>query len=109
MSYTEEEILDLEEALSTAGLEEKTSFGILSPEGFEGKFSSAVIKKHGRELISKGLVLKESMLSWKFDGGERFSPVNVLTIQGPRIRAHKEALRIGELYNCTQIVEFVEP
>ena len=111
MNYTDEEILDLEEVLATAGLEERACFGILAPEGFPKDrvhcFSSRVIQDHGRELAGMGLDVRGSTLGW-VSNGESVSTVSCLRIEGPRLRAHKEALRIGELYNCDQIIEFIE-
>jgi hypothetical protein len=112
MNYTEEEILDLEEALSTAGLEERTSFGILAPGEFPKDrvhcFSSTVIRDHGKELAGMGLDVRGSILGWVSNGETVSTSVSCLRIEGPRLRAHREALRIGELYNCDQIIEFVE-
>lgn len=112
MNYTDEEILDLEEALATAGLEERACFGILAPEGFpKGRahcFSSTVIQDHGRELAGMGLDVKGSTLGWVSNGEKVSTAVSCLRIEGPRLRAHKEALRIAELYNCNQIIEFIE-
>ena len=112
MNYTDEEILDLEKSLETVGLEERTCFGILAPEGFpKGRahcFSSTVIQDHGKELTGMGLDVKGSTLGW-VSNGETLSPfVSCLRIEGPRIKAHREALRIAELYNCDQTIEFVE-
>ena len=108
MNYTDEEILDLEEVLTTAGLEERACFGVLAPEGFPKDrvhcFSSKVIQDHGKELAEMGLNVKGSTLGWMFQS----PPVSCLRIEGPRLRAHREALRIAELYNCNQIIEFVE-
>ena len=112
MNYTDEEILDLEKSLETAGLEERACFGILAPEGFpKGRahcFSSTVIQDHGRELAGMGLDVKGSTLGWVSNGETVSTAVNCLRIEGPRLRAHKEALRIGELYNCDQMIEFIE-
>ena len=112
MNYTDEEILDLEEALATTGLEERTCFGVLAPEGFPKDrahcFSSTVIRDHGKELVGMGLDVRGSTLGWVSNGEKVSTAVNCLRIEGPRLRAHKEALRIGELYNCDQIVEFIE-
>ena len=107
MNYTEEEILDLEESLATVGLEERTCFGILAPKGFPKDpihcLSSTVIQDHGKELAEMGLDVKGSTLGWMFQS----PPVSCLRIEGPRLRAHREALRIAELYKCDQIIEFV--
>lgn len=112
MKYTDEEILDLEKSLETVGLEERTCFGILAPEGFpKGRahcFSSTVIQDHGKELAKMGLDVKGSTLGWVSNGETLSPPVSCLRIEGPRIKAHREALRIAELYNCDQIIEFVE-
>ena len=108
MNYTDEEILDLEESLATVGLEERACFGVLAPKGFPKDpihcFSSRVIQDHGKELAEMGLNVKGSTLGWMFQS----PPVSCLRIEGPRLRAHREALRIAELYNCNQIIEFVE-
>ena len=112
MNYTDEEILDLEKSLETVGLEERACFGILSPEGFpKGRvhcFSSTVIQDHGRELAGMGLDVKGSTLGWVSNGETLSPPVSCLRIEGPRIKARREALRIAELYDCDQIIEFVE-
>lgn len=112
MNYTDEEILDLEKSLETVGLEERACFGILAPEGFPKDrahcFSSTVIQDHGKELAGMGLDVKGSTLGW-VSNGETLSPfVSCLRIEGSRIKSHREALRIAELYNCDQIIEFVE-
>ena len=112
MNYTDEEILDLEGVLETAGLEERTCFGILAPVGFSTDrthcFSSIVIQDHGKELTGMGLDVKGSTLGWVSNGEAVSTSVSCLRIEGPRIKAHREALRISELYNCDQIIEFIK-
>jgi len=112
MNYTDEEILDLEKSLETVGLEERACFGILAPEGFPKDrvhcFSSRVIQDHGKKLAEMGLNVKGSTLGWVSNGETVSTSVSCLRIEGPRIKAHREALRISELYNCDQIIEFIE-
>ena len=112
MNPTKEEILDLAESLSDLGVSNRNaSFGLPCPEGFRKErphsFSSTVIREHGKELSEMGLTLKESMMGWAINGGP-ITPTNLLTIQGPWAKAYKQALRIGEMYNCDQLIEFVE-
>jgi hypothetical protein len=110
MNYTDEEILDLEEALETVGHAKQVTLALVEPDGWNeqklGSFGSFTENTHGKDLAEQGLTTNTSMILIPGEEGKRSR--SIVKIIGPSIRATKALDVIYEKYNCTMALDFTE-
>jgi hypothetical protein len=107
MNYTDEEILDLEEALETVGHSKHTRFALVEPDEWSqkemGVFGRILLANHGEEFQNQGITLGTShMLIPTLERKGR----SVLTVEGPSIKASRALDFLYEKYSCQLALEF---
>lgn len=110
MKYTDEDILDLEEALETVGHAKHTRFGLVEPEEWNqremGIFGHFLSRTYGKGLKEQGLEVGCSHMIIPSLAEKKGR--SIFTIQGPSVRAKKALDGLYEKYNCQMAVEFGE-
>ncbi len=110
MTYTDEEILDLEEALETVGHAKQVTLALVEPDGWNeqkmGRFGPFMEKTHGGELVEAGLTTNTSMILIPGETDKRSR--SIMKIMGPSIRATAALNELYEKYNCQMALDFSE-
>jgi hypothetical protein len=109
MNYTDEEILDLEEALETVGHAKQVTLALVEPDGWDkqelGRFGPFMEKTHGGELVEAGLTTGTTIfLVSLLPGGSK----SIIKIMGPAIRARKALNELYDKYNCSMTLDLSE-
>jgi hypothetical protein len=109
MNYTDQEILDLEEALETVGHAKQVTLALVEPDGWNEQkldsFGSFMEKTHGGELVEAGLTTGASTFLFSlFPGGTK----SIIKIMGPAIRARKALNELYDKYNCSRTLDLSE-
>jgi hypothetical protein len=110
MNYTDEEILDLEEALETVGHAKQVTLALVEPDGWDkqelGRFGPFMEKIHGRELIEAGLTTGTSMILVPGETDKRSR--SIIKIMGPSVRATAALNELYDKYDCSMALDFSE-
>jgi len=110
MTYTDQEILDLETSLDGVGLAKSATLVLVEPDGWDrqglGSFGPFVERTHGRELAEAGLTTGTSMILVPGETDKRSR--SIIKIMGPSVRAAAELNKLYDKYNCQMALDFSE-
>ena len=108
MSYTDEEILDLEDSLDSVGHSVQVRLGIVEPDHWNqqemGVFGFTLTMDHFDEVKDQGIILGSTHML--IPTLQERKGRSILTIQGPSIKAMRILNRLYEKYECQMAFEF---
>jgi len=110
MTYTDQEILDLETSLDEVGHAKHVTLALVEPDGWSqpemGRFGPFMVKTHGRELVEAGLTTGTSMILVPGETDKRSR--SIIKIMGPSVRATAALNELYDKYDCQLALDFSE-